>query len=109
ASLDRPLGERRPSNERRPSSEPKTPAAAAGAGETRARGAAALIGRSPFDDDTDLAKDVPAVPSLAVLRPRRNATAAATGEQPAGDKTRKRMPSWDDVLFGGAPAARETS
>jgi hypothetical protein len=24
-------------------------------------------------------------------------------------KPRKRLPSWDDVLFGGGPAARESS
>ncbi|GAA2350943.1 septation protein SepH [Dactylosporangium salmoneum] len=108
ASLDRPLG--------------NTPAAAAEdpvvtpppvKHDNRARGAAALIGRSPFDDDgTDPAKEIPAVPSLAVLRPRRNtASAAAAVEQPSAtaEKPRKRLPSWDDVLFGGAPAARETS
>jgi hypothetical protein len=49
------------------------------------------------------------VPSLAVLRPRRNAaSAAAGGDQPGAEKPRKRLPSWDDVLFGGAPA-RESS
>jgi len=52
------------------------------------------------------------VPSLAVLRPRRNTggAAAATGESTeTGGKPRKRLPSWDDVLFGTGPAARETS
>jgi hypothetical protein len=68
-------------------------------------GAAALIGGqgTAFDDESDAPKEVPAVPSLAVLRPRR-AVAEGTGEKP-----RKRLPSWDDVLFGGAPAARESS
>jgi Protein of unknown function (DUF3071) len=68
-------------------------------------GAAALIGGqgTAFDDESDAPKEVPAVPSLAVLRPRR-ATTEGTGEKP-----RKRLPSWDDVLFGGAPAARESS
>lgn len=68
-------------------------------------GAAALIGGqgTAFDDESDAPKEVPAVPSLAVLRPRRSA-AEGTGEKP-----RKRLPSWDDVLFGGAPAARESS
>jgi hypothetical protein len=118
ASLDRPLGSSRGASTAEPSRRPgdggrhaadehAAPAASAGATEPRARGAAALIGRSPFDDDADQAKEVPAVPSLAVLRPRR--TAAAAGDQPAGEKPRKRLPSWDDVLFGGAPAARETS
>jgi hypothetical protein len=61
---------------------------------------------SAFDHDPDTPKEVPAVPSLAVLRPRRQpANAEATGQ--SADKPRKRLPSWDDVLFGGAPAARE--
>jgi hypothetical protein len=80
-----------------------------------AGGAAALLGSgsgsggSAFDDDPDLPKEVPAVPSLAVLRPRR--TTGASGQEQGGDpnKPRKRLPSWDDVLFGSAPAARETS
>jgi hypothetical protein len=80
-----------------------------------AGGAAALVGSgagnagSAFDDDPDLPKEIPAVPSLAVLRPRRT-TGTGNGEQ-GGDpnKPRKRLPSWDDVLFGSAPAARETS
>jgi len=90
----------------RPLDTPAAPAASA----TRSGGAAALIGTGPgsaFEEDTDAAKEVPAVPSLAVLRPRRTAPAAT--EQGTGDKPRKRLPSWDDVLFGGAPAARETS
>jgi hypothetical protein len=75
-------------------------------------GAAALLGGpgSAFDDDSDAPKEVPAVPSLAVLRPRRT-PAAGSGETTAGtgDKPRKRLPSWDDVLFGSGPAARESS
>ncbi|HEY7273237.1 MAG TPA: septation protein SepH [Actinoplanes sp.] len=78
-------------------------------------GAAALLGGGPgsaFDDDPDLPKEAPAVPSLAVLRPRR--TVGGTGQPGTtaeGDeaKPRKRLPSWDDVLFGGGPAARESS
>ena len=31
------------------------------------------------------------------------------GVADASGKPRKRLPSWDDVLFGGGPAARETS
>src|SRR5581483_7859232 len=53
---------------------------------------------SAFDEDPDAPKEVPAVPSLAVLRPRAG-RAPAGPEQPAGDKPRKRLPSWDDVLF----------
>jgi hypothetical protein len=105
ATLDRPLdgpGATRPG----PAAAP-----AADAGRQPARsGAAALLGSpgSAFDDDADTAKAIPDVPSLAVLRPRRTAGPAAGGET-ATDKPRKRLPSWDDVLFGGAPAARETS
>jgi hypothetical protein len=76
-------------------------------------GAAALIGGGPgsaFDDDVDAPKEVPAVPSLAVLRPRRTPGGAASTESAEGQgKARKRLPSWDDVLFGGGPAARESS
>ncbi len=60
---------------------------------------------SAFDEDADAPKEVPAVPSLAVLRPRRSGPAA---DPATGDKPRKRLPSWDDVLFGSAPA-RESS
>jgi len=60
---------------------------------------------SAFDHDPDAPKEVPAVPSLAVLRPRRQ---AQTEQGAQSDKPRKRLPSWDDVLFGGAPAARES-
>jgi hypothetical protein len=109
ASLDRPLGSDRRSAADEAPAKPVTPAASDHrGGDNRARGAAALIGRSPFDDDSDTAKEIPAVPSLAVLRPRRNAASAAVGEQSGTDKPRKRLPSWDDVLFGSAPA-RETS
>jgi hypothetical protein len=110
ASLDRPLT-------------PEQPGTPAAAGELArpsrpvSGGAAALLGGgrsagpgSAFDDDPDAPKEVPAVPSLAVLRPRRTG-APAGPEQPASaaDKPRKRLPSWDDVLFGSAPAARESS
>jgi hypothetical protein len=103
ASLDRPLGA--PIEpDARPSTTPaaETPAA-------KARGAAALIGRGPgVEPEGEPGKEIPAVPSLAVLRPRRSSAAAAAEPAPA-DKPRKRLPSWDDVLFGGAPVARETS
>jgi DUF3071 family protein len=104
ASLDRPLGQ---SGGGRgldsAGSESRRPVAG---------GAAALLGGgagSAFDDESDLPKEVPAVPSLAVLRPRR--TVGQTQQPAEGDeaKPRKRLPSWDDVLFGGGPAARESS
>jgi hypothetical protein len=103
ASLDRPLGGQAPGR-----------GLDAGPSETRrpvAGGAAALLGGgsgSAFDDDADLPKEVPAVPSLAVQRPRRTVGQNQPGD---GDETkpRKRLPSWDDVLFGGGPAARESS
>jgi len=101
STLDRPL--ETPGAGRGGGLNPNAPAASA----ARPGGAAALIGGGPgsaFEEDTEAAKEVPAVPSLAVLRPRRT-TPPAT-EQP-GEKPRKRLPSWDDVLFGGAPAARE--
>ena len=112
ASLDRPLGTT--------SGRGLDPAAQVEAPRQRpvSGGAAALLGGggSPFDDDHDAPKEVPAVPSLAVLRPRRNAggssgAATTTAEATAAtaDKPRKRLPSWDDVLFGSGPAARESS
>jgi hypothetical protein len=58
-----------------------------------------------YDDERDTALDVPAVPSLAVLRPRRNQV-----DQPnQGERDRpvKRGPSWDDVLFGSAPVSKD--
>jgi len=105
ASLDRPVEKTRPPAPQ----ETRRPVAG---------GAAALLGGgagSAFDDDSDLPKEVPAVPSLAVLRPRRTVGQASGGQAGAAtdesdeQKPRKRLPSWDDVLFGGGPAARETS
>lgn len=112
ASLDRPLGGApgRAGDHAAPAAmagePPRSPRPAVAAG-----GAAALIGGGPgsaFDDDADAPKEVPAVPSLAVLRPRRTPTAASDTTDGSG-KSRKRLPSWDDVLFGGGPAARESS
>jgi hypothetical protein len=106
ASLDRPLGSAAgrgldPAAHESPRQRPV------------AGGAAALLGGgqgSAFDDDADAPKEVPAVPSLAVLRPRRAAGPGGGGEATdAPGKARKRLPSWDDVLFGSGPAARETS
>src|SRR5437764_9373520 len=89
ASLDRPLA-------------PEQPGTPAAPGEL----ARPARHRSAFDEEPHAPQEVPAVPSLAVLRPRRT----AAPEQSSGtDKPRKRLPSWDDVLFGSAPAARESS
>jgi hypothetical protein len=112
ASLDRPLGQA-PGRGLDPAAHSESRRPVSG-------GAAALMGGgsgSAFDDDADLPKEVPAVPSLAVLRPRRTvgqqaaqASQTATAEQGESTaKPRKRLPSWDDVLFGGGPAARESS
>ena len=111
ASLDRPLGQ---------SSGRGLEPAAHNDQQRRpvSGGAAALMGGgsgSAFDDDSDLPKEVPAVPSLAVLRPRRTVGQGQGGQgsmsesAEGGTKPRKRLPSWDDVLFGGGPAARESS
>jgi hypothetical protein len=106
ASLDRPLGPGSGRGLEPAAQEPRRPVAG---------GAAALLGGgagSAFDDDADLPKEVPAVPSLAVLRPRRTvgqAQGAESAESEESAKPRKRLPSWDDVLFGGGPAARESS
>jgi hypothetical protein len=96
ATLDRPLGT---------SGRGLDAPAAAAEGVRQRPGAAAGLG-SPFDDDADAPKEVPAVPSLAVLRPRRSAAGTEGG---AEKPSRKRGPSWDEVLFGSAPAARESS
>jgi len=92
ASLDRPLAA-------------ETPATGPGELTRPARPGSA------FEEDPDAPKEVPAVPSLAVLRPRRTGGPATGPEAPGGAEKppRKRLPSWDDVLFGSAPAARESS
>jgi hypothetical protein len=101
ATLERPLGTP-PTRRLDPVVAPAASAASAAAsGEVpRRRG-----GRAMYDEDRDTALDVPAVPSLAVLRPRRN----PAEPPPAGERDRpvKRGPSWDDVLFGAAPASKD--
>ncbi|MFV2008645.1 MULTISPECIES: septation protein SepH [unclassified Micromonospora] len=106
ASLDRPLGSA--------AGRGLEPAANAEMPRQRpvAGGAAALLGGgtgSAFDDDADAPKEVPAVPSLAVLRPRRAASGATETPADSSGKSRKRLPSWDDVLFGSGPADRASS
>jgi hypothetical protein len=80
-----------------------TPAAAAAISE-KPRQRPAQRSNSPFDDDADHPKEVPAVPSLAVLRPRRTTGGESDSEQKSG----KRGPSWDEVLFGRPPASRDS-
>ena len=99
ASLDRPLGS---GHDLPDDPGPRTTTRPI----ARTRGATAGPGGA-FDSDPDQAMDIPAVPSLAVLRPRR--TAVETEGDESDTKPRKRGPSWDDVLFGAAPAAREGS
>lgn len=62
-------------------------------------------------------KDTPAVPSLAVLRPRRTEIAEdedSNGEPKvavaagASTKPRNRLPAWEDVLFGSDTAPRSS-
>ncbi|MDP9798972.1 hypothetical protein J2S43_007484 [Catenuloplanes nepalensis] len=109
ASLDRPLGQ---SSGRSLDPAALTESVRPRSAPTVGSAASLLAGGagSAFDDDADLPKEVPAVPSLAVLRPRRTTTNQGSGESTdASGKPRKRLPSWDDVLFGGGPAARETS
>jgi hypothetical protein len=114
ASLDRPLTPETPGGSAAPGDlgRPTRPAAGGAAallGGTAGAGTGARAG-SAFEDDPDAPKEVPAVPSLAVLRPRRTASPAGPDSPGGGDKpARKRLPSWDDVLFGSAPAARESS
>jgi hypothetical protein len=96
AAMDRPMGTSPGRGLDAPTDAPRQPRHGAGVGGQG----------SAFDHEPDAPKEVPAVPSLAVLRPRRQAADATTTS--TSDKPRKRLPSWDDVLFGGAPAARES-
>jgi hypothetical protein len=102
ATLERPLGTP-PSGGTR-SLDPVMPAAsvasAAASGEVPRRRS---TGRSAmFEEERETAIDVPQVPSLAVLRPRRTTPDGTVTDRPV-----KRGPSWDDVLFGAAPAAKD--
>ena len=89
AALERPLGESAKADEKE-SAQNASPAASAASGN-----------RSDFrtEDDTDT-KEIPTVPSLAVLRGRRT-----DGGSTTRSSEKSRLPSWDDVLFGGAPGA----
>jgi hypothetical protein len=97
ASLERPLSTSLRSGGLEPVAGPATSvASAAASGEVpRRRGGA----RPLFEDEREPSHEVPA---LAVLRPRRTNAEPGTGERPV-----KRGPSWDDVLFGTAPTAKD--
>ncbi len=101
ASLERPLGTPSAYPWPRPDGLPAASvASAAASGEVPRRRS---LGRSAmFEDERENAVDVPAVPSLAVLRPRRSGAEGNPTDRPV-----KRGPSWDDVLFGAAPTAKD--
>jgi Protein of unknown function (DUF3071) len=99
ASLERPLGTPASTRSLDPNAAPlPSIASAAASGEVPRRRSA----RAFYEDERESALDTPAVPSLAVLRPRRTAPDAPSGDRPA-----KRGPSWDDVLFGSAPVHKD--
>jgi hypothetical protein len=97
ASLERPLGTPG-TRSLDPVAAPAASAAAAGdVPRRRSAGRSAM-----FEEERSSAQDIPAVPSLAVLRPRRTAPDGSAPDRPV-----KRGPSWDDVLFGAAPSAKD--
>jgi hypothetical protein len=101
ATLERPLGT--PAGTRGldlPNNPVPSVASAAAAGDVPRRRSA----RAFYEDERDSGLDTPAVPSLAVLRPRRTAPDATPTDR---DRPVKRGPSWDDVLFGTAPTAKD--
>jgi hypothetical protein len=98
ATLERPLGAPATrSLEPNASPMPSVAAAAAGGEVPRRR----MSARAFYEEESG--NEGPSVPSLAVLRPRRTAPDGT----PAGDRPVKRGPSWDDVLFGAAPTAKD--
>src|SRR5690606_23186575 len=103
ASLERPLGTPAPTRSLDPAPAPAAAAAAtlpsvasaAATGEVPRRRSA----RAFYEEERESPMDTPAVPSLAVLRPRRTAPDAPSEGRPV-----KRGPNWDDILFGPSPA-----
>src|SRR5690606_12908091 len=94
---ERPLGAPAPTRTLEPAEVTARPAAAAAAtGEVPLRRGA----RSFYEAEREAALDTPAVPSVAVLRPRRTAPDAP----PASERPARRGPNWDDILFGPTPA-----
>ena len=101
ASLERPLGTPGTRSLEPLAAPAASVASAAATGEVPRRRQSA---RAFFEDERETTShEVPAVPSLAVLRPRRTAPDAIN----SSDRPVKRGPSWDDVLFGAAPAAKD--
>jgi hypothetical protein len=101
ASLERPLGTPAPTRSLDPDGVP-VPAAMPAAASAAATGEVPLrrSARSFYEEERESPMDTPAVPSLAVLRPRRTAPDAPA----AADRPIKRGPNWDDILFGPTPA-----
>ncbi|HEX6076482.1 MAG TPA: septation protein SepH [Micromonosporaceae bacterium] len=82
AALERPLGE------------PTQPGKPMHAEPPSATPAASLKSDFRSDDDAET-KEIPTVPSIAVLRSRRTESGTTRASE------RSQLPSWDDVLFGG--------
>ncbi len=98
AALERPLGESTQSttaSEEPTRSEPSRHEPSRSERQKPAAPAASLKSDFRSEDDTDT-KEIPAVPSLAVLRGRRTDSSTGTSRS-----ERSQLPSWDDVLFGG--------
>ncbi|MGH3656289.1 MAG: septation protein SepH [Micromonosporaceae bacterium] len=92
AAMERPLGE---------SGTPDSgDAAKTSATESRRKepAAPAASTKSDFRSEEDSDKEIPTVPSLAVLRGRRSDSGTSSTRS---STDRNPLPSWDDVLFGG--------
>jgi hypothetical protein len=106
ASLERPLGT--PPSATAPTRSLDLAGAPAAAAAVPSVASAAATGEVPlrrsarafYEEERESPMDTPAVPSLAVLRPRRTAPDAASAE----GRPTKRGPNWDDILFGPSPA-----
>jgi hypothetical protein len=98
ASLERPLGTPASTRGLDPAAAMPSVASAAASGDAPRR---RMSARAFYEEESS--GESPSVPSLAVLRPRRT---APDGNAPT-DRPVKRGPSWDDVLFGAAPTAKD--